>query len=360
MHGAVVVTLVASLAAGDIRLPAWWEEVQGWLLSLLVFVIARSTLADLRSRGLIMSALAAGVVANAVVAVWQRGTDAGPDSFVVDGAVRVFGVFQHPNTLAAYLSFVLPLFIAASIMTRSPAAWLWRIAAVTGTATLVMTQSRGGMMAFGAAMVVLVALAPRSIQRWIAIGALAAAMLIAATGSIERIPAIDRFANIVPASGPTQVTPETWGQLEREAHWGAAWSMLRSDPLFGVGAGQFNVNYREHTPEWRFRIGRWHAHNGYLQLGAEAGLPGVIAFVGWIGTILVALWRRILRTSGASYLLAAGAMGAAVAWTVNNMFEYQDVPSIPIMFALVVAVGLGGVTVTDVARPRAEATGDVS
>ena len=360
VHGAVVVTLVASIAAGGVILPRWWIEVQGWLLALLVYVIARVALADWRARGLILTVLSVGVVANAGAAVWQRSTGAGPESFVVDGAVRVFGTFQHPNTLGAYLAFVLPMLVVASLATRHPIVWLWRIATIAGVVTLVMTQSRGAMLAFGAAVVVLVVLAPMQIQRWVAIGTVAIALLVVATGSIERMPAVDRFASIVPASGPTQVTPETWGQREREAHWGAAWSMLRSDPVFGVGAGQFNDHFREHTPEWRFRIGRWHAHNGYLHVGAEAGVPGAVAFVAWIGTILAALWRRVLRTSGANALLAAGALASAVAWTVNNVFEYQDVPSIPIMFVLVVAIGLGGAGAMGSLPARAETTGEAS
>ena len=32
---------------------------------------------------------------------------------------------------------------------------------------------------------------------------------------------------------------------------------------------------------------------------------------------------------------------SAVAWAVNNVFEYQDVPSIPVRFTMVVASGLG-------------------
>lgn len=358
MHLAVVVALVVSLAAGGVRVSTWWDVVQGWSLALLVYLIARAALSDTRARLVVVSALAAGVVTNAVVALWQRATEAGPESFVVGGALRVFGTFLHPNTLAAYLAFVLPLLLAASLVWQTPAAWLWRVAAAAGIVTLVMTQSRGGMLALGAAAVVLLALAPRPIQRWAAVAAVALALVIATTGTADRLPGLDRFTTVAPTGGPAQVTPETWGQLERQAHWGAAWAMLRSNPMFGVGAGEFSDAFREHTPEWRFRVGRGHAHNGYLQLGAEAGVPGLLAFAGWVGTILVALWRRVIRSSGLDYLLAAGALGTAVAWTVNNVFEHQDVPSIPVMFTLVVAVGLGRLSAPGTSPSCGESIGD--
>jgi O-antigen ligase len=358
MHLAVIVALVASIAAGDVRVSTWWDVVQGWLLALLVYLIARAALSDARARLVVVSALAVGVVTNAVVALWQRGTGAGPESFVVSGAVRVFGTFLHPNTLASYLAFVLPLLLAVSLGRETPTAWLWRCALAAGSVTIVMTQSRGGMLALGAAAVVLLAMATRPIQRWAAVAAVGVAMVVATTGTIDRLPGIDRFTTVAPTAGPAQVAPETWGQLERQAHWGAAWAMLRSDPSFGVGAGEFSDAFREHTPDWRFRVGRGHAHNGYLQLGAEAGVPGMLAFAGWVGTILVALWRRLIRSSGLDHVLAAGALGGAVAWAINNVFEYQDVPSIPVMFAMVVAIGLGRLSAPGTSPSRGEPIGD--
>jgi O-antigen ligase len=358
MHIAIVVALIASIASGGVRLASWWDVIHGWLLALLVYVVARSLPLAVRDRLLIVSALAVGVIINLGMAVWQRASDAGPESFVVGGALRVFGTFFHPNNLAAYLAFVLPVLLAVSLVRRTPAAWLARFAAVAGVIALVMTQSRGGLLALSAALVVLVLLAPRSIQRWLVVCSLAAALLLTASGAIDRLPGLDRFSAILVEGEPTQVTPETWGQREREAHWGAAWSMLRSEPVFGVGAGEFNDRFREYTPEWRFRVGRGHAHNGYLQLGAEAGVPGLLAFVGWVGTIVVVLWRRVIATSGIDYLLAAGALGTAVAWGLNNVFEYQDVRSNLVMFTLLVALGLGGTGATSAPVTRGDAIGD--
>jgi O-antigen ligase len=340
LHAAIIVALVASIAAGDVRLLTWWHEVRGWLLAGLVYLVARSLAMEPRQRHAVVAALAAGVMLNAAQALSQLVTGAGPASFTVGGAVRVFGTFTHPNTLASYLAFVVPMLIALSLAPARPVAWIARIAALAGVVTLVLTQSRGGMLALGVALIALVALAPRSIQQWAALGGIALALAVVAGGLGASVPGIERFSTISASNGPTQVTPATWGQLEREAHWGAAWSMLKSDPLFGVGAGEFNDNYREHTPSWRFRVGRGHAHNAYLHLGAEAGVPGLTAYAAWVGTILVALGRRLARTTGIDYLFAAGALGAALAWAVDGIFEYQEVPSILIVFVMLIALGL--------------------
>lgn len=357
MHGAVVVALVASVAAGGVHLPSWGWTVHFWLIAWLVYVIARSLRLSIRERLAIVAVLATGLVINASLAIGQLVTGAGPESYQVGDAVRVFGTFLHPNTLASCIGVVLPMVLAVSLATPVRNAWLIRIGAVLGMVTLVLTQSRGGMLSVGAAVLVLFAIAPRRLQRQVAALAMGAALLLIVTGTIENLPGLDRFSNVAVGGETTQVTKETWGQREREAHWGAAWSMLRSDPLFGVGAGQFDDQFRAHTPEWRFRIGRGDAHNSYLQLGAEAGVPGLAAWVLWVGTIVASLWRRIRRVAGIEYWLAAGAFGSAFAWIVDTIFEHPSVSSIPVVFVLVVAIGLGGISVMEPSSPRDVTTG---
>jgi hypothetical protein len=352
---AVVVALVASFGAGGVRVLTWWLEIATWLLIALVYICVRSL--GLGSRGLrrVFLAIAAGVVVNALVAVWQVLTGAGPASFSVNGVVRAFGTFTHPNTFAAYLAIVLPSVFAMS-MARPAGAGVWviRAASIAGGAALLLTQSRGGWLAFATAMLVLVALAPRDMQRWAVAVGVSIAIVVVASGLFASVPGVERFTAIAGAGAEVQVTSETWGQLEREAHWGAARSMLTTDPLFGVGAAEFNDNFREHTPAWRFRVGRGDAHNAYLQLGAVAGLPGVIAYAAWVGCILVSLCRRAFRVTGERYLLVAGALGSAVAWAIDGIFEYQDVPAIPMLFVILVAIGLGG-SMAPTTRSRIEA-----
>lgn len=110
-----------------------------------------------------------------------------------------------------------------------------------------------------------------------------------------------------------------------------------------MGAAEFNDNFREHTPEWRFHVGRGHAHSGYMHMAAQAGIPGIAAFVAWIGTMLFALWRRLRQSAGMDLVLAIGAAACVVAYVVESVFEYMDVVSLPILLVIVLVVGLGGV-----------------
>ena len=347
MHMLVVTALVTSFAAGDVRMLSWIYEIYHWLLPLLVYIVGRSRVLTGRDRLWIIAAVGSGIVVASFAGFYQFASSAGPQSFKVGGMVRIFGTFGHPNTLAAFLVISLPLVIAVAltplVTVGTVTRWIVRAGAGAGLVALVLTQSRSGWLALGAASAFLIFMAPRRAQRAVVAGALLIAVTVVALGMANDTPGLDRFASIVDSQpGRTQVTTATWGQLEREAHWGAARSMMLEHPWFGVGAAEFNDDFREHTPEWRFRVGRGQAHNGYLHMGAQAGIPGIAAFVGWIGTMLFALWRRLRQSTGMDLDLAAGAAACVVAYVVESVFEYMEVLSLPILLAIVLVVGLGG------------------
>src|SRR6185312_12348676 len=104
--------------------------------------------------------------------------------------------------------------------------------------------------------------------------------------------AADRFATSLTAIGrDEQVTVGNWSVQERIAHWKAGLHMLREQPWIGVGAGNFNGSYREYTEVWRFRIPRGHAHNNEIQMGAQSGYTGLIAYL----VLLFSVGARIAR-----------------------------------------------------------------
>jgi O-antigen ligase len=121
--------------------------------------------------------------------------------------------------------------------------------------------------------------------------------------------------------------------------------MVRAHPWAGVGAGGFNDAYREYTSEWRFRVSRGHAHSGYLQMGAQAGIAGAVTFAAWIGSILLRLierWRAG-RPSTADGRVVGG-LATVVAFTVHSVVDFLNVLSLGIQFALVIAIALASIS----------------
>jgi probable O-glycosylation ligase (exosortase A-associated) len=122
-------------------------------------------------------------------------------------------------------------------------------------------------------------------------------------------------------------------------------------PMFGVGAGNFNAaegRLSEYAQN-RHRGVRWNAaHNSYIQVGAELGIPGLLMFVGMIATAFVALRRSSrrlgkLRGHAAARELTQAIAAALIGFAVGAIFlslAYSEI----LFTLLALAVGLAKVT----------------
>lgn len=95
-------------------------------------------------------------------------------------------------------------------------------------------------------------------------------------------------------------------------------------PVFGVGAGNFNAaegRLSDYAQNRRHGV-RWNAaHNSYIQVGAELGIPGLLMFVGMIATAFAALRRSTRRgASSAGQELAQALAAALVGFVAGAMF----------------------------------------
>jgi len=103
----------------------------------------------------------------------------------------------------------------------------------------------------------------------------------------------------------------------RYQFWGAALHAFGSNPIKGIGAGNYQLYWNAHpeAPLWILN-----AHSLYLETLAELGILGLPLVLGFLGTAAVSGLRRIghgLRAEVAAALavLAAGALSAGLEWT---------------------------------------------
>lgn len=341
-HGLVVGVLVASIV-NVIEPGLWASEIYRWGIAGVVFVVADDALQRPRARVLVIFATGLGVILASVVGFVQVIHNAGPPSYVAGGVLRAYSTFGAPNAFAAYLELGLPLLAALSVVRWDTVAryrwlrWWCASAAVIGGIALLLTQSRGGFLGIVAALFFL-ALAGGGRVR------VTTLVLCVGLSMTLLLPIGDRFQQrstslAIPSSSLVEVTPENWANLERTAHWGAGLRMTANYPLSGVGAGHFNVRFREHTPVWRFRIPRGHAHNGYIHMGAQAGYPGLMAMVLFTATLLVAMSRGVARArSRQERAVALGSLGIVVAFSVHSIVDYLNVLSLGLQLAVMVAL----------------------
>ena len=85
------------------------------------------------------------------------------------------------------------------------------------------------------------------------------------------------------------INDTNYAVLERLAHWQAAADMARDDLWTGVGFGNYAAAYPRYALiNWPDALG--HAHNYYLNLLAEVGLPGLLAYlIFWLAVV----WQTI-------------------------------------------------------------------
>jgi O-antigen ligase len=175
------------------------------------------------------------------------------------------GVFGNPNDLAlnmlAFLPFTLVLALHSA---RALSRWFAGLAALLMLTCTVLTKSRGGFLGLIAVVLVLFLLGGR-IKRGFRVVIVAACLL-----TLPLLPA-SFWSRMGSLTGATEDETGSWDARQRLLQDG--WQAFCERPLMGVGAGQFQA----YNMPWRREPWR-ETHNVWLQVAAEMGVVGVVAF----------------------------------------------------------------------------------
>lgn len=218
----------------------------------------------------------------------------------------------HPNIVGGILAMLLPVTAAYLWYAKSWTARLFFLALLLGeAAVLLLTQSRGGMLGFGVALVV-VAIA--SNWRWV--WALPAVGLLVAILSSR----FDLAELVVGGVGHSAV-----GSLDKRLDLYLRGVFMMQDFAFtGIGPGMFprllSLLYPLFSAGPDSEIP--HVHNIYLQMGVDHGFPGLVAFLALLillGFMGVQAVRASRDRSGEP--LAVGLLAGFSAFLVHGMVD---------------------------------------
>jgi len=129
--------------------------------------------------------------------------------------------------------------------------------------------------------------------------------------------------------------------LERINRWVAAGNMIKDKPLTGVGFGTYPINYYDYRdPLFRTEISEMfaQAHNEYLQLWAEIGIGGLLAWLAFFYLLFrngIRAYRTIDDPDTAHLLL--GAMAGVLSYLIHaffNGFLLLDKVAVPFWYAV--------------------------
>jgi putative inorganic carbon (HCO3(-)) transporter len=196
----------------------------------------------------------------------------------------------HPNVMAGALVLVLPLTLSLLLFEPLPGTAVVRstllfLAMVLLLAVVVLTKSRGGYLgaAVGLGFVVFLRW-PRATIGPAALAAMGMGYALYRLGSTA-------VADIL------LTTQNIGGLAVRLEIWSRALSMIQDFPLTGIGMGAFEQVANALYPF--FLAGRDadipHAHNLFLQVGVDLGIPGLIAY---LALLLSSLWTAARLAAG--------------------------------------------------------------
>jgi putative inorganic carbon (hco3(-)) transporter len=188
----------------------------------------------------------------------------------------VGGMFGNPNDLATALDILLPFAVAITLASKGLARLFFLGCAAILTVGVLVTLSRGGFLGLMATGGVLLWKLGRGrrLKTILATGLICGILFAVLPGGYgARIATI--FDNEQDKEGSAQQRREL---MERAA------SIAISRPIVGVGMGNFHI----------YSISEKEAHNAYLEIAAELGVMGLIAYLIVILAPLRSL-RRIER-----------------------------------------------------------------
>ena len=377
--GYLLAMLLSLSVAQDLN--AGFTEIYRWFVTVFALALVLHAVRSRRAVLAFVAVMGLGVLGQVAYGAIQSLLALGPASFAVTSSVfRAYGTFGKPNTYAGYLEMTGPLLLAVAVWSarraggsfrhyraarltgmrassrvrREAAQWtaLTTLLVLSGVASLVgivLSFSRGAWLGVAAGILAMLMVSARRlpILRLVVVAVLAA---VVAGAGIHYAPAAiqDRYEQLVSQirlfdSREVMVTPQTFAAVERMAHWQTGLAMFASDPLLGVGVGNFNARFTEFHIHPGFPVSAGHAHNYYIQALAETGLVGLVAYLALMGTALATCIRAARTgTDGLARAVGVGAVGVTVAVMTHNVVEDLHVLNLGVQLAAVWGLAVVG------------------
>lgn len=338
-------------------LSAGFKEVLKWLEVGLVglMVVDLSMTVDQRPIGrwlglhadpwawrIILFVILLGGLSQALIGIWQFGLrGSGPEHFQVAGGhfYRAYGTFEQPNPFGGFISWIAAMGVGAFLgemmhglktrmFSRQHILWMVFLAAASASAllALVFSWSRGAWLGSVGGICAIIFFVPRKRFLGASLLAVGLVLLVIAWQSswfppavVERLASFTGDLRIGDVRG-ADINDANYAVLERLAHWQSALDMATYDLATGVGFGNYETVYPAYALiNWPDALG--HAHNYYLNILAETGVMGLLAYlIFWIA-IIWQTFHVIARSNWPERGMALGLLGAWVSLSIHHLLD---------------------------------------
>ncbi len=241
------------------------------------------------------------------------------------------GSYENRNHFAGLLELVLPIAIMYALAQihrkrnrfEAPAGPAVKCSALLALATLLLVAiihslSRMGFLAALGGMFTAGSLAlGRGLggaKRWIPVSAVGLAVVLAFI-FLPIDPLIARFAHF---AATEEISSDTRAQIWRETLW-----MIRDFPAFGCGLGSYEWCFQRYKAVAPMNTVDY-AHNDYLQVMAEMGIPGFAIGLAFVALILArAMGAAEGEGSVDERYLALGCTGSLMALVLHSLVDFN-------------------------------------
>jgi exopolysaccharide production protein ExoQ len=315
--------LLLSLLAWEFLTVVWatstsdvFYALSRWIPNFLMFYIVYAAVEDRKDLMTLLVFFAVASVLSAMIAIASP-----PPALSYQTVTRSGGLFD-PNALAAVLVAGFSICVAMTCIRSWSALARLSAGGAAGVCLLgiLFSVSRGGLIALVAALIVAVCIA----GRW----RFKLALITLVLGFLGV-----GYFGVVAAPAVRHRLTQNDGGSGRTTIWQVGWREVKANPIKGVGAGNFSVagvHYVEQpgatTHEALVNTGYFVdtptvAHNTYLEVLAEGGIPGLVMFLAILGFSLGCIRKAWIACRAShdpdleliAYALFAGIVGFLVA-----------------------------------------------
>lgn len=183
--------------------------------------------------------------------------------------------------------------------------------------TFALTQSRSAFFGLGVALLALAAIKNRWLRLIFGLAVVASLVILWSFG-------LERVGHLLLDVGQETVAVGTLTFAGRLEVWQRAIYMIQDFPYTGIGLNTFDLVANVLYPF--FLVGPEahviHAHNNFLQVGVDLGIPGLVAYVGLLTVFTLTAWRIYQRC--ADLKLRAVAVGLFCGLLAHQVYGLTD------------------------------------
>lgn len=229
---------------------------------------------------------------------------------------RAEGSFAHPTSLALFLILSFPLAFAFGLRGWKNLRLPMMLCGIAGLIGLIATQTRGSFIGAGIALIWMM-------WRWQPFRRFAAvAVLVLALGAVFNLGSVfgGKSASVV-TERLSSLSLSGQGDQRLEI-WETTPKIIAEHPLLGIGQGNFPYV----SPDFGLHdvggLAFDHAHDVFLNIAVELGLPALVVFLYLIGSVIGTARRALRNRAGPVYPFAIAVSTSLLALIINSLTEY--------------------------------------